>query len=108
MKYFANIIAFEFFYIFIYLLPTGLLFKLYEEKIKEFVPPSIASYLTLFLGIIIIIAFLFSGYRAKVAAKCKVDSNMKFLEAHRASWAIIKANLSFLPIIGSLFKNKDE
>lgn len=108
MKYIVNIIVFEIFYMIMYVLPAGILLMIYEEKIKKIFPPNIGQSLTLILGIIAMAAFIFSGYRARIAAKCKVDNNMKFLQAHRTSWAMIKTNLSFLPIIGNLFKNKDE
>ena len=78
------------------------------KKNKKILPPDIAKYLTLFLGIIILLIFIFSIYRARIAAKCKVNNNIKFLQAHGSSWTIVKTNLSFLPVIGYLFKNKEE
>jgi hypothetical protein len=108
MEYLVNRIIFQFIYLLIYAAPLGLILEFYEKFIKRFLPNDISSFIYGIILILALIAIIFSGYRARVAAKCKVESNMKFLEAHQASWALIKVNLSFIPVIGYLFRNKDK
>lgn len=47
--------------------------------------------------------FLLPGYRAKLASDAYGDCDMEFWEAHRVSGAILKIELSSLPIIGKFF-----
>ncbi len=59
------------------------------------------------LGVIaVILLFFLPIYRAKIAAEAYGNRDIKFWEAHTVSKAILRANLSYIPIIGNLFRPK--
>ena len=107
MEYLVNLLVFEIIYIFLYMVPSGILLGLYTIFISGLLPDFISTIILIALYFIFLIMFFFSSYRANIAAKCKVANDMKLFQAHSASWAIVKTNLSFLPIIGFLFESRD-
>lgn len=98
MTYLINYFIFEIFYISLYTLPMMLILTV----IKAINLPE------LIILPITLIAFLVGLYRAKLAADSKVRGNLTFLQAHQTAGAILKTNLSFLPIIGFIFQNKEK
>ncbi|WP_028581693.1 hypothetical protein [Desulfogranum japonicum] len=103
-------IVFLYFYLMMYGLPLILLFILDENlgidiflyfPYGEFVESVVLIFL---LGIMLILP----AYRSKLASEAYGERNMKFWQAHTVSGAILKANLSFLPIIGFLFDSKND
>lgn len=57
------------------------------------------------LPLFMIYACIVPGYRAKLAPDTYGERDMTLWEAHKVSGAVLKANLSFLPVIGKFFEN---
>lgn len=55
---------------------------------------------------VLVYAIILPGYRAKLASAAYGERDMKFWEAHSVSGTVLRSQLSFLPIVGNLFKKK--
>ena len=58
--------------------------------------------------VLLVGTFLFVGYRAKLSEETFGDGEMNLWTAHRASGVILKAQLSFLPLIGRFFVDESK
>ncbi len=59
------------------------------------------------LGLVGIALFILASYRAKLAADAYARGGTGLLEAHTIAGAQLRANLSFLPVIGRFFGGDD-
>jgi hypothetical protein len=100
MTYIAAIFVYFFFYEIMYLGPFVLVFVLLPDKL-----PSI---LTGVLSILFVGALLLASWRAHLAAKNYGNRDMGFWQAHQAGGDELRIQLSFLPVIGSIFRPKDK
>jgi hypothetical protein len=71
-------------------------------------PKNTPSILTGILAILVIGAFFLAIWRAQLAAKSYGDRDMGFWQAHLAAGDELRMQLSFLPVIGSIFRPKDD
>ena len=106
MEYLINLLIFEVFYSVVYVGPIGLLLLIHLYFLSSMLPATISKIIYTSFPFILILSIIFSGYRANLAAKYKVTHNVKFAQAHAASWAILKTNLSFIPIVGKIFQHE--
>ena len=97
-------------YSIMYLIPVLILFIIYEYLLIKF-PGYFEEQETMrqFVGLIFLAyAMCLPGYRAKLASEAYGDRDMGLWEAHSVSGVILKTHLSFLPVIGFLFKQQKE
>ncbi|MBT8340376.1 MAG: hypothetical protein HKP58_14670 [Desulfatitalea sp.] len=60
------------------------------------------------MGVLVLAyAIFFPFHRAKLATEAYDDRNMGFWQAHSVSGVVFKTHLSFLPIIGPIFSQKN-
>lgn len=79
-----------------------LIIDFFNLNLKEY----IGSFLEV-IGLLILAYQMFlPGYRAKLASDAYGDRDMELWRAHKVSGAELRTQLSFLPIIGNLFKTK--
>lgn len=100
MTYYAALIAYFFVYEILYLGPFVLIFALFPERL-----PSILKGI---LSILFIGALLLASWRSHLAAKSYGNRDMGFWQAHQAAGDELRIQLSFLPVIGSIFGPKDK
>jgi len=99
-----SIIIYSFIYEMIFFLPFILTFLLLDYFNIE---NNILNAIILILSVIGLI--FIAPYRAKLASDLYCESNkINFWEAHKISGVMLKTNMSFLPIIGFLFKAKEK
>jgi len=94
--------VYSFFYIFYYTIPAFLIWDLLGVIIK----PLHDQLKFVFFGIVAAL-FYVALYRSKLAIEAYDQCEYRFWTAHKVSGAILKANLSLLPIIGNFFKKSD-
>lgn len=103
MTYIVAWIIYEIFYLIYYL---GF-FLVYFWVIKSF-QINVPRIINLAIGILGLFLFAVSMCRARLAASEYSTNKYNLLEAHNLSGAAVKAYLSFLPIIGPLFRRDDD
>lgn len=106
MVYIATLFVFDFFYVFYYSWSILILFYLNEFILQGIFDEKIYNSASIILAIVYLILFFLAGYRAKVATDCRVNSSMTMRESHKTSSALVKTTLSFIPIIGFMFRTK--
>ena len=55
---------------------------------------------------VVVVALFLPGYRAKLAAGIYAEGSGSLVEAHVASGILLRGHLSFLPVVGWLFREK--
>ncbi len=108
MEYFAAIFIFGIFYQLIYLAPLFIVYELLNQFVLNGLSSDLFEFLEFILLFFMLIFLVIGSYRAKIATDCRVNSSMTMGDAHRSSGAMLKTNLSFLPVIGFLFKSKEK
>jgi hypothetical protein len=100
---------FYLFYSVMYLLPFVILFFVAQAlnlDLRQYLDRSGVLKL-IFLILFVLYAMLLPGYRAKLAANAYGERDMSLIEAHSVSGAIVRAHMSYLPIIGRFYEKKD-
>ena len=93
-------------YFILHLIPFVLLVFILTELLHLNIPELLGEWrIVVALGLLVW-QFLLPGYRANLAGEAYADDNTTFLEAHRISGTLLRAHLSFLPVIGKLFEQK--
>jgi len=103
MTYLIAWLVFEFFYLIYYL---GL-FMVYFGTIKYY-HINVPRVINVPIGILFLALIPLLSYRAKLAASAYSTNRFNLLEAHNISGATLKSYLSFLPIIGMLFRSNHD
>jgi hypothetical protein len=68
---------------------------------------NILSSVKLIIALVSCVVFVFLIYVSQIAAKYKIESDMTFWNSNRAAFGTARINLSYLPIIGIIFKRKE-
>ncbi|MBW8003686.1 MAG: hypothetical protein FVQ80_17035 [Planctomycetes bacterium] len=103
MAKFVTTLAFGFIYSVMYMMPFTVPFIVLDSLVDSAV--TVVSAVKAVLAVLGLVGFVFAFYRAKYAADALAFEGMTFWEAHSTSWAMVRTNLSFLPVVGRFFKN---
>ncbi len=107
MTFFVALTIFEMFYLTWYAGALALCAVALDKVLPKggiaSIPPLQLVFFGLFLG-----ALFVSGRRAYHAAQAYGERNMSFWEAHTVAGALMKAELSYLPLVGQFFGGNDE
>ncbi len=102
MTFVVAFFIFGILYQLLFFIPLGLLILVLDLILPE---DGFSSYpaVQFILAVPIGVAFLVAGRRAYLAAQAYGCRDMTLLQAHEAAGAAMRAELSFLPLVGRIF-----
>ncbi len=108
MEYYVALSVFGVFFYIVYSWPFLIFLLVGNIFFVNVFPKTIYEGFQLILAFSMVYQLIISQYRAKLAADCRVNSSMTFKETFTTSKVLFNNNLSFLPVIGIIYKRKNK
>lgn len=103
--FYSNILAF--FYSFRYGTFPFLIILSNLDNFQEYIPNSLHSPINVVISALLLLSACLTFYRTYIVYDLLSSTNSTMIEAHNNSKTILNLKLSYIPIIGCIFKKKE-